>query len=151
MNYFVSPNNIALRDHTKKSVFLAGSIEMGKAINWQSEVAEFCIRKGWNVFDPRRKDWDSTWIQSYSNPQFSQQVHWELNSLDKANLIILYLDPKTLSPISLLEFGLFAGQKRDMIVICPDGFYRKGNIEIVCSVYDVPLLNSLEELYKYDF
>jgi nucleoside 2-deoxyribosyltransferase len=147
--YFTAPNNIAMRDRSKPSIFLAGSIEMGTAENWQEKVGNFLLAtEKWNVFDPRRKDWDSSWIQSYSNPQFSQQVHWEINALEKADLIIMYLDPATKSPISLLELGLFAGQKKNMKVVCPDGFWRKGNVEVVCSLYDVPLFNSLEELYK---
>lgn len=32
------PMNIAKRDRDKKSVFLAGSIEMGKAEDWQKKL-----------------------------------------------------------------------------------------------------------------
>ena len=64
----------------------------------------------------------------------------------------MYFAPDTKSPISLLELGLFADRK-DMIVVCPDGFWRKGNVEFVCKEYGIPLLNTLEdglkELNKY--
>lgn len=56
----------------------------------------------------------------------------------------MYFDPKTMSPISLLELGLYATSKK-LHVICPEGFWRKGNIEIVCSKYNIPLYNSIEE------
>lgn len=142
------PQNIALRCRSKKSVFLAGSIEMGIADDWQNIIGKWFITKGWNVFNPRRTDWDSTWIQSYENPQFNQQVNWELNALDKSDIILMYLDPMTKSPISLLELGLHANSKK-LYVVCPDGFYRKGNVEMVCSVYDIPLFNNLEDFKNY--
>jgi hypothetical protein len=34
---FRSPEDISTRDKSYKSIFLAGSIEMGKAIDWQKE------------------------------------------------------------------------------------------------------------------
>jgi hypothetical protein len=142
---FTPPQNISTRNRLKKSVFLAGSIEMGAAEDWQKSLGEWLSEKNYNVFNPRRTDWDSSWIQSYENPQFSQQVKWELNSLDKADWIVMYLDPNTKSPISLMELGLHAGSKK-LLVVCPDGFWRKGNVEVVCSIYDIPLFNSLDDL-----
>lgn len=145
---YLPPQNIALRCRSKKSVFLAGSIEMGVAEDWQSTIGKWFLSMGWNVFNPRRTDWDSSWIQSYENPQFNQQVSWELNALDKSDVILMYLDPNTKSPISLLELGLHATSKK-LYVVCPDGFYRRGNVEMVCSVYDIPLFNTLEEFKNY--
>jgi hypothetical protein len=146
---FLPPQNIATRDRSKKSIFIAGSIGSNDpnilCEDWQSSLGDWLLSKNYNVFNPRRKDWDSSWIQSYESPQFSQQVKWELNSLDKSDIIIMYLDPQTKSPISLLELGLFA-QSKKLVVVCPDGFYRKGNVEVVCSLYDIPLFGSIEDL-----
>lgn len=142
------PKNIAIRNRHKKSVFLAGSIEMGVAENWQDVVGEWFVSIDWNVFNPRRKDWDSTWIQSYENPQFNQQVSWEMNALDKSDIILMYLDPNTKSPISLMELGLHASSKK-LYVVCPDGFWRKGNVEMVCVSYDIPLFNTIEEFKQH--
>jgi hypothetical protein len=147
---YLPPQNIALRDRSKKSIFLAGSIEMGKAEDWQKELGDWLVSKNYNVFNPRREDWDSSWSQTYENPQFSQQVKWELNSLDKSDWVIMYLDPQTKSPISLLELGLFAHSKK-LLVVCPDGFWRKGNVEVVCSLYDIPLFNSIDEIKKVSY
>lgn len=144
---YLPPQNIALRDRFKKSVFLGGSIEMGLAENWQELIGDWLIENDYNVFNPRRNDWDSSWVQSYENPNFYQQVKWELNALDKSDIIIMYLDPSTKSPISLLELGLYASSKK-LLVVCPDGFYRKGNVEVVCSLYDIPLFNTIDELKK---
>jgi hypothetical protein len=145
---YLPPQNIALRCRSKKSVFLAGSIEMGVAEDWQSTMGKWFLSMGWNIFNPRRTDWDSSWIQSYENPQFNQQVSWELNALEKSDVILMYLDPNTKSPISLLELGLHATSKK-LYVVCPNGFYRRGNVEMVCSTYDIPLFNTLEEFKKY--
>lgn len=145
---YLPPQNIALRCRSKKSVFLAGSIELGLAENWQLVIGKWFLSMGWNVFNPRRTDWDSSWIQSYENPQFNQQVSWELNALDKSDVILMYLDPNTKSPISLLELGLHATSKK-LYVVCPDGFWRKGNVEMVCSTYDIPLFNTLDDFKNY--
>ena len=120
---------------------------MGAAEKWQESLGDWLLEKNYNVFNPRREDWDSSWIQTYESPQFSQQVKWELNALEKSDIIIMYLDPNTKSPISLLELGLHANNKK-LWVVCPDGFWRKGNVEVVCSLYDIPLFNSLDELKK---
>lgn len=138
------PYNIAKRDSSKPHVFLAGSIEMGKAEDWQAIMGKFFVDHEWNVFNPRRADWDASWVQEYSNPTFVQQVNWELDSLDVSDLILMYFIPDTLSPISQMEFGLYAKSKK-MYVVCPDGFWRKGNVEVVCSRENIPLFDNLDD------
>jgi hypothetical protein len=138
-----APDNISSRHFGWKSVFLAGSIEMGQAENWQTGLASLFLKLGYNVFNPRRDDWDSSWTQKSEHPQFNQQVNWELNALDKADLIVMYFDPNTKSPISLLELGLYATSGK-IHVICPEDFWRKGNVDIVCNKYNIPLFESLE-------
>ena len=126
------------------SIFLAGSIEMGAAEDWQSVIPElFNDRNKLTFLNPRRDDWDSSWEQKESNPQFSKQVNWEMNMLDVCDIIFMYFSPETKSPISLLELGLYANSGK-MIVCCPDGFWRKGNVDIVCSRYGIPVYNTLD-------
>ena len=147
MGAFKPPHNISERDRTKKSIFLAGSIEQGKATKWQEEITPIFLNKGWNVFNPRRDEWDATWKQEFGNPQFYQQVTWELNALENSDEILMVIEPNTLSPISLLELGLFARSGK-LIVICPEGFWRKGNVDVVCHYYNVKLFNSLNDYLK---
>ena len=66
----------------RRSVFLAGSIEMGLAGDWQAEVIA-----------------------------------------------------------ALAESG-------KQVVCCPEGYWRKGNIEVVCARYRIPLVESLPELIE---
>ena len=145
MAIFKPPHNIAHRNTIMNSVFLAGSIEMGKAEDWQTNLSKIFNDNGWNVFNPRRDDWDSSWTQDFENPQFYQQVSWELNALSQSDLIIMYFAPGTQSPISLLEMGLYANSGK-LHVVCPEGFWRKGNVEIVCNYYGIPFTNTIEEL-----
>ena len=132
-----------------QTVFLAGSIEMGTVENWQAKVEDFFkyYPKDITILNPRREDWDSSWTQEFTNPQFYQQVNWELTALDAADLIIMYFHPETKAPISLLEFGKFA-ESGKMMVCCPTGFWRKGNVDIVCERYGIPNYETLEELLQ---
>lgn len=138
-----------------KTVFMAGSIDMGTAVDWQKELRNaFEKDKRVTFWNPRRDDWDSTWEQDASFAPFKEQVLWELKALNKADIIVFYFDPKGKAPITLLELGLFAGsgignnEAKPLIVCCPDGYYKKGNVDITCDYYGVPIVDSLEELIK---
>ena len=113
------------------AVFLAGSIDNGNAVDWQTSVIESFSDTEYTLLNPRRPDWNSNLRQDLNEPDFVKQVNWELDALDRADLILLYLAPGSQSPISLLELGLYANSKK-LIVCCPEGFYRKGNVDIVC-------------------
>jgi hypothetical protein len=129
----------------KVSIFLAGSIEMGVAEDWQSKIEEELKDYNITIYNPRRDSWDSSWEQSIHNPQFREQVEWELDHLDKADIIVMYFDENTKSPISLLELGLYASSGK-LIVYCPEGFWRKGNVDIVANRYDIKQVSSFNEL-----
>lgn len=121
-------------------VFLAGSIEMGTAENWQERVTSDLHDLTGTILNPRRDDWDSSWVQSIENDQFREQVIWELQAQHDADQIFFYFSPGTKSPITLLELGCaVATRGRSIIVCCPDGFWRKGNVDILCSHHSVPV------------
>jgi hypothetical protein len=133
------------------SVFLAGTIEMGAGEDWQPKAIKALSGKVGALYNPRRADWDSTWKQSISDPQFSEQVNWELDHIERADIVYFYFDPKSKSPITLLELGLVSGmgEKRagatPAVVCCPTGFWRRGNIEIVCARDNIPLYADFDE------
>lgn len=127
------------------SVFLAGSIEMGKAVDWQTHVTNSLADENCLILNPRRDDWDSSWEQKIENAKFREQVEWELAALEHARVIAMYFDPNTMSPISLLELGLFAPSGK-LIVCCPDGFWRKGNVDVVCAKFHIEQVKTIEEL-----
>jgi hypothetical protein len=129
-------------------LFLAGSIEMGNAINWQECIIKGLANMRIVIFNPRRDNWDSSWGQDIRDDRFREQVCWELDKLNRADLIIMYFDINTKSPITLLELGLYANSKR-LVVCCPEGFWKKGNVDIVCRTYGIPMVSDLEELIAY--
>lgn len=130
-------------------VFLAGSIEMGAAENWQTRFVKAVSHiENLVIFNPRRDDWDSSWVQSINDPQFNEQVTWELDMLEVCDLIVLYFDPATKSPISLLELGLHAKDQK-LVVCCPESFWRRGNVEMVCERHHIPFFESFEELTEW--
>ena len=130
-------------------VFLAGSIEMGVAENWQTRVAKDMAKYDVVLLNPRRDDWDSSWRQSIDDPQFNQQVTWELDGIEGADIVIFYFDPTTKSPITLMELGLAANDPHARVIVCcPDGFWRKGNVEMICDRFDIPLFNTYEEMVE---
>jgi hypothetical protein len=130
-------------------IFLAGTIEMGNSADWQQKIVtdfqDFYNEKEVVVFNPRRFDWDSSWVQSIENKQFSDQVNWELDALETSDFIIMFFDKNSKSPISMLELGLFAESKK-ILVCCEEGFWRKGNIDIVCKRKGISTFENLEEL-----
>jgi hypothetical protein len=132
-------------DHGTPSVFLAGSIEMGAAEDWQTGVARALADLDVVILNPRRDEWDASWVQSITNPHFRGQVEWELEGLERADVVAMYFAPSSRAPITLLELGLSAKSGR-VAVCCPDGFWRRGNVEIVCHRYGVSLVATLPEL-----
>ena len=132
-----------------RTIFLAGSIEMGAAENWQDKVKKLMENRRVCLFNPRRDDWDSSWTQSIENEQFVEQVSWELEAMERAETILMYFDPNTKSPISLLELGLWGNNRGNvpskLRVVCPEGFWRKGNVDVVCARYQIPQFKTLEE------
>lgn len=129
------------------SVFLGGSIEMGKAENWQEKIVDY-FSNGFEqlvFFNPRRDDWDASWIQDPSpGTQFNEQVTWELVQQEMADLKVYYFAPGTVSPISLLELGLY--HDHNTVVCCPPEFQRYGNVKMVCQRYGILMLEDLNSL-----
>jgi len=140
------PYDIRTINLSNKSVFLAGTIEMGKSIDWQREIVELLKDEDIIVLNPRRDDWDSSWVQSIENPQFKEQVEWELYGIENVTKVIMCFMPNTLSPISMLELGLCL-KRGNVIVYCPKDFWRKGNIDVTCSVYGIPVFDDFD-LFK---
>lgn len=146
-------NHVRLNQTNGINVFLAGSIEMGVAENWQDKFANVFKHMNITFLNPRREEWDNTWVQSIDNKLFRDQVEWELNGLMEADIVVMYFDPKTKSPISLLELGLMAKSEK-IFVCCPDDFYRKANVEIVCNRFEIPIYHDWHqfvELLRHKF
>lgn len=137
------------------TIFAGGSIEGDTAKPWQKRLVHlFKDCDNVVIVNPRRNVWHSSWKCVASNKKFRAQVEWELLGLELCDTAIMYFDPATKSPISLLEFGRFGKREWQhdylppMHVICPPGFWRKGNVDIVCERYDIPTYSSLTAASK---
>jgi hypothetical protein len=129
------------------SLFEAGAIDQGKSWNWQADLTEYLNDTSCVILNPRRDDWDSSWEQSIDNDDFRGQVEWELDGMEMATVVAMCLPLGSTAPISLLELGLHASDGK-MIVFCPEGFYRKGNVDVVCQRYGVPVYEDFDEFCK---
>lgn len=128
-------------DRSFTKIFLAGTIDMGNSRDWQMELYDrFSAMNGrYILFNPRQDNWDA------SRPgEMDYQVRWELDHLEEADMIVMYILGSSKSPISLLEMGLHARSGK-MHVICEPEFYRYDNVRITCGYYGVPLYENLEE------
>lgn len=140
--------------YTKKpgevSVFLAGSIEMGAAAEWQTDMERrLADIPDLLVLNPRREDWDSSWKQEADNPQFAEQVNWEMDAVERklptsADIVYFYFDPKTLSPITQKEWGMVYNSGW-AVICCPVGFWRRGNLEIDCKRAGIRLHDNFDD------
>lgn len=127
------------------SVFLAGSIEMGRAILWQKRMSYHLQDLPIGIYNPRRGDWKKESSKNGRAQALRTQVLWEMGALDKASVICIFLDHTTLSPITLCELGLYASSGK-VVVCCHEDFHRSGNVHMVCEKYKIPLTQNFAEL-----
>jgi len=138
-------------------VFLAGSIDMGASVDWQQVITDaindIVLKNSKEkspdvvVFNPRRDDWDASWEQRIDNEQFNEQVTWELDHIEQSDIVVVNFEPNSKSPITMLELGLVvANTPEKLIVRCPQEFYRKGNVDIVCRRNDVLVVQKFDVL-----
>lgn len=122
------------------SIFLGGSIEMGKAEDWQNRLINALADKPYAdqlvIYNPRRDDWDASWAQDPHEGPFRDQVTWELTYQSKSDILVYYFCAQTVSPITLLEFGI---HHRDNPIVGLDPEYgRYGNMVLTCEYLNVP-------------
>lgn len=123
---------------TGYKVYLAGAIDMGEADNWQERViARLKNIDNLVLVNPRRAH--------FTSDTELEQIAWELDAMEAADLIMLWLPAASKAPISLLELGLYARSGK-LRVGAEIGFYRMMNVALTASRYGVPLCYKLEEL-----
>lgn len=146
MKLFTAPEKVPDRRGDVPEIFLAGSIEQGRAKDWQAEVLQALAQHDVNVFNPRRENWDATWSQDITNPELVSQVNWELDLIERSDIVFFFFQGDTLSPISLLELGLvIKNQRANIVVVCEDGFWRKANVVITATRHRVRPVSNLQD------
>lgn len=129
------------------SVILYGSIEQNVTVGWRSELASSLSDLPVAILNPLREDWDNSWKEDISDPNFKEQVQWEMDHGQIADVIAFYFDAATLAPITLMEFGLHATTGK-VVVWCHPEFKKRGNVQIVCLRNNIPLVSTKEDLKK---
>lgn len=140
----VKPPSLKEKTDDQISIFLGGSIEMGKAEDWQQHLTKTLANKPYAdhlmLYNPRREDWDSSWSQDPHEGPFRDQVTWELNYQAKADILVYYFCAETVSPITLLEFGI---HHQDQPIVGLDPHYgRFGNMILTCEYLGIPFKKS---------
>lgn len=144
--YYPKDDLKSIAEFPHKTIFLAGSIEMGKAEKWQDKMIQMAENDDLIFFNPRRNDWDNSWNTNRYKGNMKQQIDWELYGLQRADVIVMYFDKNTISPITLLELGLHAASRK-VILCCPKDYHRKANVDAIAAHYQLESVDTLEELY----
>ena len=131
-------------------IFLAGTIDNGDSEDWQTKICKLIEECTTNskpiaVYNPRRDDWP----EDDQTKLIEEQIKWELEHMDKADLILMNICGDSKSPITLLELGIHSKENK-LIVFCPDNFYRFDNVKVTCERYGVPLISTkkIEDFVK---
>jgi hypothetical protein len=136
MRHFKAPqapdNSLDHSNENRLGIFLGGSIEMGAAERWQDRLVDRlstlpCAAR-LDIFNPRRDDWDASWPNNYDFAPFREQVGWEMERQMEADLLVYYFAADTLSPITLLEMGLF--HDRNPVIGTDARYKRLGNLMV---------------------
>ena len=158
-NLYTPPNPIIFKNK-EVSLFLAGTIDNGAAVDWQKEFvtniqdftkkykpAEFTYASYLAIYNPRRPDWNPNTPYTYTNADMYQQINWEMKALKHASYIIFNFLPNSDSMISLLELGLYADSGKILAVCCPDEYKKSANVHAVCDEFKIPLIKNFVNFF----
>ncbi|GFF24096.1 hypothetical protein IFM58399_00534 [Aspergillus lentulus] len=129
-----------------KSIFLAGTTNKVDTSDWRETLSMSLSDLPVTIYNPYRSDWDSSWREDIDFPPFREQVEWELDKQDKADIVVIYFHPATQAPVSLLELGICARIPGKAIVVCPEGYWKRGNVQIVCEKYGIEMVDDVGAL-----
>lgn len=150
-------------DRAKIKIFLAGSIEMGIAKEWQkqleNDLTALDIDTDLIVFNPRRDDFDPHAKYSADNPYMGEQIEWELEHILMSDIVVFFFASETMSPITLYELGLISQDvylhRKKAVVFCEEGYLKKANVDVNTQYFDIPtvtnwpsFLNKIVDLIK---
>ena len=148
----IAPSPLPPPRHGQTFIFLAGSTTTTSSTPWRTALIHdlshhFITPPSITILNPHRSDWDSTWTESPAFAPWAEQVSWELNAQELADIIVFYFDPDTQAPISLMELGLFVKSGK-CVVCCPERYWKWGYVTLVCKRWGVEVVGTLAELGK---
>ena len=131
----------------RRSVFLAGTASRA-APDWRETLIEAISHLPITIYNPLRADWDSSWREDVTFAPFREQVEWELDMQEKADVVVVYYGPHTDAPISLLELGLCARSGK-AIVACHRDYKKRGNVHIVSLRLGVDFMDADDDFVSF--
>ena len=133
---FTSEEELPIKSNKLQSIFLAGSMDTQLSHNWRKQVMDAYLG-GYNFFDPTNSNYKKL-------NAFDMKLHiqWELDALAMSDKILLNFLPDALSPISLVELGLYVASNK-LIVVCPKEFYKSSYVHALCEKYSTPMFNKI--------
>ena len=131
----------------ERSEFLAGSIEMGRAEAWQATVEQALADLDVALLNPRRDEWGRLLGAVDRQPAVPRAGGMGTGGAGAGVIGRHALRSVPRAPVTLLELGLMARSGK-LLVCCPTGFWRRGNVEVVCARHGVSLIEDLAELVQ---
>jgi hypothetical protein len=150
MNIVTAPQHY-YKKHSRKALFLAGGIS--NCPNWQTYFIEELTKPPVKFFkvdvlNPRRENFDTS-----NSEAESEQITWEFDMLQQADVIAFWFPKETDCPITLYELGFQMGRykydtvnKSKTIVIGTDPEYRRRSdvLKQANLVHYFPVFDSLD-------
>ena len=129
-----------------RSIFLAGSTSNVDLGDWREELSASLSDLPVTIFNPHRLDWGSSWYEDIDCKPFREQVEWEIEKQRQADIVVVFFQPATQAPISLLELGINIKSPGKAIVVCPPGYWKRGYVQIVCDRFAVEMVDTVGDL-----
>ena len=128
------------------NLFLAGGIS--NCPDWQSYVLSKIGHIDYNIYNPRRIDWN---YDANAEIESTKQIEWEHKYLAQSDEILFWFPKETVCPITLLEYGKFLmiGYKRLYVGVHPE-YIRKLDIYVQTKLErpDIEIVDNLDDLIQ---
>jgi hypothetical protein len=122
-NIVMAPNPIPpAGSGSGPAIFLSGSIDAPPA-TWQSTLSTALSHLPVTILNPHRADWDASWKEVISDQRFREQVNWELDGIERADIVAVYFGPKAQAPITVrifISFSFVSSLERCEHVLSPE-------------------------------
>lgn len=129
------------------SIFLAGPTTPTDEPDWRETITTALTTYPITILNPNRPDWDATWREDFSDKRWGEQVLWENEMREAADIVVFFFHWSTDAPVSLLELGLSV--KSGKAIVCAlDGYKKRGNVEAVCRLYGGEFVTTQKELIQ---
>jgi len=138
MQYIESPHPYTW---INKSLFIAGWIS--GCPDWQTEFKSFFKDSALTLLNPRREHYDIN-----NKAAEIEQITWEHEHLEKADIISFWFWKETICPIVLYELGKYITSNKEIYLWIDPQYQRKSDVEIQMSLIkpDLKVVYSIKNL-----